>query len=631
MGILSMDVGAATQAVLSAAWDRLASWLDGPVQARDVLIQGAWFGLVAGLVEGAGMLAFQHFRVLTGFRATRGITLEIVWISAAVNVVLFTAVGLLIIGTARVFRRLAITRVALVVFAFLTFFDWAALSNRVTDGSALILAAGLTSVFVRWVSRHDAQAMRLWQRSLPWATAAAVIAFGAIQSGLWIGERAAIARLPQPRADTPNVVVIVVDALRADHVSAYGYYRSTTPNVDRLASQGVLFENAIAPSSWTLPTHASLLTGRYPHEHGALYDNYDGRYSTLAQALRSHGYRTAAFSGNTIFFTRAQGLGRGFIHFDDFFHTPADMVLRTLYGRKLCRFAFRRQWLQDYPARKLSPEVTANALRWIERTPTKPFFVFLNYYDAHDPYLPPQPFRSRFSRFENPGGRLNHLASNGWGEIYRSLGPEEVEKEIDAYDGGIAYVDESIGRLMSELEKRGLAANTLVVVTSDHGEAFGEHGFMAHRYNIYREMIHVPLILWSPGRIPAGLRLQQPVSNAAVAATVAELIGDDGAFPGTSLVKIWSQPKPPEEWPHVLAELEHEGTYKSLVTARWQFILNQKQELELYDWQNDPRQANNLANSPEGRARAAELEKQLASMLSVAGADRTVAASPDTQ
>jgi arylsulfatase A-like enzyme len=143
-------------------------------------------------------------------------------------------------------------------------------------------------------------------------------------------------------------------------------------------------------------------------------------------------------------------------------------------------------------------------------------------------------------------------------------------------------------------------------------------------------MIHVPLIFWSPGRIPAGLRLQQPVSNAAVAATVADLIGDDGAFPGTSLAKIWSQPKPPAEWPYVLAELEHEGTYKSLVTPGWQFILNQKQELELYDWKTDLRQANNLANSPEGRSVAAELEKQLASLLSGNTADQTAAATPET-
>jgi arylsulfatase A-like enzyme len=585
---------------------------------------------VTGLVEGAGLLAFQHYGVLAGFRATRGVALEIVWISAAFDVVLFSAVGLVIIGAGQMFRRLATTRIAVVVFAFLTFFDWAALSNRISNRSAVILAAGLTTVVIRRVSKQEAQAPSFWQRALPWAAAVVVAAFGTIQGGLWIAERASVGRLPQPKADAPNVLVIVVDALRADHVSAHGYYRPTTPNIDRLANEGVLFENAIAPSSWTLPTHASLLTGRYPHEHGALYESYDGRYPTLAQALRSRGYRTAGFSGNTFFFTRAQGLGRGFIHFDDFFHTPTDMVLRTFYGRRFCRFVFRRQWLQDYPARKLSPEVTANALRWIERDPEKPFFIFLNYYDAHDPYVPPQPFRSRFSRFANPGGRLNHLASNGWGEIYRSLGPEEVEKEIDAYDGAIAFADESIGRLIWELEKRGLAANTLVVVTSDHGEAFGEHGFMAHRYNIYREMIHVPLILWAPGRIPAGLRLQQPVSNAAVAATVAELIGDDGAFPGTSLAKIWSQPKPPEEWPYVLAELEHEGTYKSLVTSRWQFILNQKQELELYDWQNDPRQANNLANSPEGRSMAAELEEQLASILSGESADRTAAASPET-
>ena len=153
-----------------------------------------------------------------------------------------------------------------------------------------------------------------------------------------------------------------------------------------------------------------------------------------------------------------------------------------------------------------------------------PFFVFLNYYDVHAPYIPPQPFRGQFSELEEPGGRI----STDWGmdHIYMPMTPEQLQEEIDAYDGAIAYVDYHIAKLLAELETRGLVQNTLVVILSDHGESFGEHGLLEHHNSLYREVIHVPMIFWWPDHVPAGERVTVSVSIAAIPATVLDIIGD---------------------------------------------------------------------------------------------------------
>jgi arylsulfatase A-like enzyme len=205
---------------------------------------------------------------------------------------------------------------------------------------------------------------------------------------------------------TPNILFIVIDTLRSDHLSSYGYERSTSSTIDRLAEQGVLFENTFSTSSYTTPSHASLLTGRYPHEHGAQWITHrpilDDRYQTLPAALKARGYRTAAFSANRFWFTREQGLGRGFIHFEDNFHSLGDMAVRTFYGRKFEEFILRRL-VDDYPWRQQAKDINNSVVRWLERNPERSFFAFLNYFDVHDPYLPPQSYRSEFLLWKIPG------------------------------------------------------------------------------------------------------------------------------------------------------------------------------------------------------------------------------------
>ena len=215
-------------------------------------------------------------------------------------------------------------------------YDWFTLTGRLSHLSCVLLATGAGVAFSRWAAKHEAVTLQFVRRTLPLVAGTAVLAWAGIQGGRWLREARAVAGLPPADANAPNVLVIVVDTLRADHLSSFGYPRSTSPNIDHTATQGVLFENAISPSSWTFPSHASLLTGRYQYEHGmdkigqmpvlsseAFSPN---GLPTLGEALMKKGYRTGAFSANRTFFTQDLGFGRGFVHFEDYFHSPSRHV-----------------------------------------------------------------------------------------------------------------------------------------------------------------------------------------------------------------------------------------------------------------------------------------------------------------
>ena len=586
----------------------------------------AWAGLVTGLLEGAGLLGFQELGWLNWNVAQLAVASEILWISPVFDLLLFSAAGLVLWALARWLPRLAWTRIATFVLLLMAFFDLLALSGKIRLAGAIVLAAGLATVCSRWIAKREEPAARFRRRSLPWVAALTVLLVAGVEGGLWWEESRAEAKLPAAAAGQSNILVIVVDTLRADHLSGYGYGRATSPNVDRLAEKGVLFENTMATSSWTLPSHASLLTGLYPFEHGAEEEPLDARSPVIGEALMGRGYRTGAFSANYLFFSRPRGFGRGFIRFEDFFNSAADMAQRTVYGRKFEIYVRRPLGFEDLPSRKLAADINRSVLRWIDRDGKRPFFAFLNYFDVHDPYLPPEPYRSRFAKVKKPGGIINEYVERG----NPRLTAEQLQSEVDAYDGAIAYMDEQVRRLLEELAKRGLEKNTLVVFTSDHGEMLGEHGGMlVHRNSLYREVIRVPLIFYQPGTVPAGVRVARPVTNAALPATLLDLIGAGGqsTFPGPSLAEAWRNADARVAWPEPLAEIAqmpfevmkkypvYSGWLKSLLNEQWHFIAHQKERAELYDLTNDPGESRNLAATPEGESVAKEFESRLQTLL----------------
>jgi arylsulfatase A-like enzyme len=512
-------------------------------------------------------------------------------------------------------------------------FDWLLVLTRdyLSYPAIAVLAGGIAVQSSRWISRHVDVYVHIKRISFPWLLGLVLLSYVGISGGQWLQERVAMHMLPTAPAGTPNVFLLIMDTLRADHLSSYGYKRLTSPFIDSLASQGTVFEQAFSASSYTLPSHASMLTGRYPHEHGVEWRTqralFRGPWPTLPEVLQTRGYRTAAFSANLFYFTRAFGFTRGFLRFEDYFHSMTDTMFRTLYGRVLDHILLRRLGFVELPVRKHAEDVTQAALRWLSRDTQRPFFVCLNYMDSHDPYLPPPPYRSKFSSFPNPGGLLNNQLP--------SLTAAQRQSEIDAYDGAIAYMDDQIHKLLTTIQQEDWGRNTLVIVTSDHGEAFGEHGLFLHGNSLYREVIHVPLIFWWPNRVPAGVRVSRPVSNAAIPATILDLLnlGHQEHFPNKALTPLWTTPASQKDWPYPLAEIAQNpwmpsflplahGTLRSLITPRWQYIASDNSSLELYDWSQEPYTTQNLAERPELREVVTQLQAQMSHLVSASMAKR---------
>jgi arylsulfatase A-like enzyme len=584
-------------------------------------------GMLTGLISGPAWLFLQSKNWISGPRAHITIWYENFWISPLFNLLLFLLVAFVLWLAGRIVPILASAQVSMSIFGFLLFLNWVDLSGRMRFSAALILSLGLSIGLARFLSKREERVHATVHRTVLPLAAATALAFLGVEGEKWFSERTAMNRLPQAGRGVPNVLIIVLDTLRADHLSSYGYSRSTSPNIDRLASEGALFENAYATSSWTLPAHASMLTGLYPFEHGTVLrgQRLSNRFVTLGEELQKLGYRTRAISANPYFFIRRDGFANGFMHFDDLYHSWASYAVRTYYGHKIYQFLFARRGHEDYPARRRAVDVTRASVEWIERDPQIPFFLFLNYYDVHEPYLSEPGWRNRFSSKPKPGGIFNSPK----GRFDPQLTPEQLQDEIDAYDGAIAYADHHIGELLKNLERLGMAEKTLVIITSDHGEGFGEHGLIGHRKALYHHLVRVPYIFWMPGRIAAGRRVSVAVTNTSLPATVIEIValGARSPFHEPSVAGWWPGNTPPGHGQSVLCELSKDlftrtarfpadfGDLKSLINEQWQYITQENGGQQLYDLRKDPGQTQNVIDSPEGRIVAAKFAAELNARL----------------
>lgn len=573
--------------------------------AKKTLTLAVAFGLITGLVEGILLFGLHQLELLTWRLQNRAYWYETLWIAPLVDVILFSLAGLALALIGFPLRKkIPVNKISLFLFSFLAVFDWVfiILFGRISLLPILILAAGASVQVFNVLSKREQAFEQKVQRSLKWLASAGIAIFLIVQGGGWVNEKLKTSQL-RDNADAPNVIVIVVDTLRADHLSSYGYSRVTSPFIDSLAAQGVLFENAISPSSWTQPSHASMLTGRYTYEHQAETQPLDDTYPTIGEVLQTNGYRTGAFSANTLFFTRRQGFGRGFLHFEDNDQSMPDAFLNSsLYGYLFDYYGLRKALnYEGVPTRRLAPEINQSALQWIDRSDA-PFFVFINYFDAHDPYTPPEPYLSKYGQTQ--GGLIN-----GFIERYHpELSAEQLQSEIDAYDGSINYVDDQIKNLFAELESRGELENTIVIITADHGESLGEHGLLQHSASLYRQEIHVPLVVWGAG-MPEGRVIDTPVSTTALPSTILQLLdANDGTFPSQPLTKLFGGNVPPG-WAQPISEVaqfagaaeQNPTTYgemKSVVGDHLQYMLHEEFGEALYNWRDDPQETNNLADDP---------------------------------
>lgn len=508
-----------------------------------LLLLALWCGLVLGIAE---VLLVQV--ALRGGLAVR-LSADYVWMAAVVDVALALGLTLTLIAIARARGGPAPTGAVVGTLAALGVVTVAFYLESIHKAAVLLLAVGAGSQVARLAGAR-------------WARRAFVIVVPtALLMAGWLGYNAwkiraamererggAIAARPAARPGAPNVLLLILDTVRRRVSGHPDSSPTTTPIVDRWAERGVSFDLAIAPAPWTLPSHASFFTGRLPFELSAsLSTPLDTRYPTLAEHLASHGYFTAGFVANLSFATRASGLGRGFIEYHDYPVSAGQMLMSSSIGRALAGTGWIRRVIgwHELPNRRHAPAVSRDFLAWLDQKRDRPYFAFLNYFDAHEPYFP----RSRSGSMLWPGAkwtRFEHvvgLEAGANAEVAEkwTLTPAEVAVHDSAYLEAAARADAEAGRLLEELERRGTLTNTIVVVVGDHGEQTGQRGRFGHLNGLYLPTLHVPLVVMGPG-VPNGARIAAAVSLRDLPATIVGLTGVAGnaPFPGSSLARHWS-------------------------------------------------------------------------------------------
>jgi arylsulfatase A-like enzyme len=594
----------------------------GALGLRGLILIGVFFAPITVLLQ---------FAFIAQRRVSRGM-LEVgfhyLWMLPVTEFVLFAVLIVALFALERLLRSRPSLATGISVFVLATAAAMTSLSilGKFHSWANILLALGLGFRLAQVAVDSPGRFLRIAQSGGVVATTiVAIIAFGSIAYRA-LSERRALATLQETPAGTPNVLLLILDTVRASSLGLYGHSVPNTPVLSKLADRGVVFDRAVATAPWTLPSHVGILSGNYTSD---VLLGYRTPVSTekpfLAELLKEHGYRTGAFVANLYYTTASRGLSRGFIHYEDFVPSLGEFALTSSLGFYI---ASRRKLVpgleDDFTVlnRKTATTVSRDFLDWLDDTKSttgsQPFFAFLNFMDAHVPYDPRAPIGTPFVKGERWKKYHNDRNGASWSEKQLLKGAA-LDAEISAYNGAIAYIDHEIGVMLEELERRGQLSNTIVIVTSDHGEEFGEHGLLTHAVSLYWPSIHVPLIIAGPGGIPHGKRVSRAVTLRDLAATIADLVRlqGDRRPPGESLARWWdangeydsdSQPSP------VLSELRasasapkgspmSRGDIQSLVVDdRYHFIRYGDGAEEVFDIDADPWETTDLASSVIGQS-----------------------------
>jgi len=571
------------------------------------VLYALWIGCTAALIE----IGIKTFENAAGKRV---LGIQYFWQVPVGYLMLLLLIGA---GAALLARQKPLRALRLVVFSglFMPLLGWIMTTGQgVHVAAAAAFSAGVSAQLAKFAGRHPLVVHTLMRRTLPaFGGVLSVLAGTAFFQPQWAESRA-VASLTAPPSPAPNVLLVVLDTVRASSLSLYGYERQTSPNLDRFAKDGVVFSRAFSTSPWTLPSHGSMFTGRMPHELTAEWKTpIDDTHPMLAEALSSSGYLTAGFIANIKYCPAEFGLARGFAHYEDHPRSLVGSLLSTSFGATVSKTISLEQkhrfWL------KSAERLNSDFLRWVDGRPAdRPFFAFLNYYDAHAPYLSPPEFGRRFSATP-PRGDI-------WTRELDRWNAEDIREFNTAYDSAIAYLDSELGKLFEGLRQRNVLANTIVIVTADHGEQFGEHGLLEHANSLYLPLLHVPLVVVYPGHVPTGAKIETFVSLRDLASTVMTMTGQTASlsFPGQPLSRLWTTgatalagaespftaevdpayPAYPDSYP------ARKGPVRSVFAGTWHYIRNEgsKRE-ELYDLSSDYRQehdrSSDVARLPEFR------------------------------
>ncbi len=518
---------------------RVSEKPDAAFRPATLMVLAVWMGVTTGLTELA--LLFARWRLVDA-TALSSVQLNqhALWMVPVSYAMVFGSFGLASALLLSIFRSRWSVILGVYVLSFISVFSLILSYRGLSSLATTALSAGIAFRISCRILRRAAQTRRLVACTLPGTIGLVAIFWGFGPSRETISERL----LPTAPARAPNVLFIVLDTVRAESLDLYGYSRATSPALRRFAERGVRFDRARSPGTWTLPSHASMFTGRWPHELSTRLDRpLDATFPTLAEFLLQRGFDTAGFVANTFFCSRWYGLSRGFLHYEDVAVNPAEILRSANLGRAIARkFApYDRDRPTAYFDRKDASAINKEFLDWLDNRPVgHPFFAFLNYYDAHDPYLSPSGSARHFGL--TPSNRQESEMLRDWHRISKNpMDSHAVELVRDCYDDCIVDLDEQLGRLFSTLDSKGLLQNTIVVVTADHGEEFGEHGGFGHGQRLNSEVVRVPLLIVAPGSVPPGQIVADPVSLRDLPATILDLVrlSADSPFPGRSLSRHW--------------------------------------------------------------------------------------------
>lgn len=496
------------------------------------------------------------------FIGYREFSTQVIYIGGKMQILLVSAWGLMVFFVFfflfKIFRRNVLALCAALTTLFILnvkidydptlseqlepfIFGWRVATVAFAAGVFFIISGGKSFILKKQTSPF------LFRKFLPLLLGTILIA-GSSTSGALIYQKSTIR--PQPghnaseNSPITNVILIIIDTLRADHMSLYGYERQTTPFIDEYSERGIIFENAMAPSSWTTPSMASMFSSRYAGMNGMDHweDKLPNGLVTIAETLAEKGYFTKAISTNTQvspYFCYDQG-------FADFLHLPGHGFKQLLFPyfifskpfSSFREFLYRIGFLDANTEYGSAKNVNEWIIPWLEQNHTSRYFLYLHYMEPHWPYYPTETEYSTGKRFTREDLKLFHRF------FYLDKTTEDVSHFkntlTDRYDDEIRRIDHRIGELFQAFDKNHVWDNSLVILTSDHGEELVDHGLYNHGHTMYQELLHVPLVLFFPDGLNAGMRIEDHVDLLDIAPTVHEYLGIPSTehLEGVSLIPL---------------------------------------------------------------------------------------------
>jgi arylsulfatase A-like enzyme len=533
----------------------LADFERQPIRGRDLLFLSAWCGLAAGLLEvGTKVL----YRAIEPSQRLYLMSHHFIWLSPLANLAFFVVIGLLLAVAIMLAPRATGWFGPRLLCACMILPVLLVAEPRIYSVAWLVVSFGFAAWLVPVFWRYRT-AVRTWLRwSFPFMLGLVFVIASFVFGADWLARSRESGR-PMPPDNSPNILFIVLDTVRADRLSLYGYARPTTPNLEQLSKRGIRFGNARATAPWTLPSHASMFTGHWPHDVGAQWlTPLRGNLPTLAEYIGAHGYATAGFVSNVVYCSQESGLARGFTHYEDYELEKLAPLRTSILVAQMTSFIFEAISAFDivplYPVRdfvarlfvinprKDAASISRELLNWLAHRsePDRPFFAFLNLLDAHDPYRLPDGVPYRFMNYTATTEEFRAI------ELWRALDKTKLPRSVinmarDFYDDCLLYIDEQLGILLDQLQHRGVLEKTLIVVTSDHGEGLGEHGLFDHGESLYRTEIRVPLVIVPFSGLQMPTVVDEPVSLRDLPATIVDMVGQGtgSPFPGDSLARFW--------------------------------------------------------------------------------------------